>query len=396
MQAIKLKFTLVACLVAAAGLTAPVFAQDRLAVQSHSGLDTNGQPNASTATNRWSVLEQRLQPFLLSDNALTHYHAQKAHMWLTYAKNERSERSLSNAAQQAKAQAVQLIEQLEHTKDDAEQQQTISMTTPIIASSQVMRRDLWVNAEHLKHSKGFDCAPADIAQAEVMLVWAAAEHCELGWRHSRELFSAAERLIDQANYQASSCHGGTTLDLPTWNKASYPSLAQLNGKGCAGVVGTWPIVATHSAIRQPVVEPTNKSLITAQPESAALANVVHFAFNQATLSEASQQILTPIATVLRDHPDYSITLYGHTDARGSAAYNLNLGERRAQAVERFLMAQGVDSGRIATVAAGEKQLISDSILIQGYALSRRVALVYASADGEEIKTTSQATDLQPE
>ena len=155
-------------------------------------------------------------------------------------------------------------------------------------------------------------------------------------------------------------------------------------------------MATHSAIRQPAVEPTNKSLITAQPESAALANVVHFAFNQATLSEASQQIWTPIATVLRDHPDYSITLYGHTDARGSAAYNLNLGERRAQAVERFLMAQGVDSGRIATVAAGEKQLISDSILIQGYALSRRVALVYASADGEEIKTTSQTTDLQPE
>lgn len=396
MQAIKLKFTLVACLVAAAGLTAPVFAQDRLAVQSHSGLDTNGQPNASTATNRWSILEQRLQPFLLSDNALTHYHAQKAHMWLTYAKNERSERSLSNAAQQAKAQAVQLIEQLEHTKDDAEQQQTISMTTPIIASSQVMRRDLWVNAEHLKHSKGFDCAPADIAQAEVMLVWAAAEHCELGWRHSRELFSAAERLIDQANYQASSCHGGTALALPTWNQANYPSLEQLNGKGkgCSGVVGTWPIAAIATADAQTANSPA--LVVDKQTESEALPNVVHFAVDQATLSDASQQILTDIANVLLKNTDYSITLYGHTDARGSAAYNLNLGERRAQVVERFLMAQGVDSGRIATVAAGEKQLISDSILIQGYALSRRVALVYASADGEEIKTTSQTTDLQPE
>ena len=396
MQAIKLKFTLVACLVAAAGLTAPVFAQDRLAVQSHSGLDTNGQPNASTATNRWSVLEQRLQPFLLSDNALTHYHAQKAHMWLTYAKNERSERSLSNAAQQAKAQAVQLIEQLEHTKDDAEQQQTISMTTPIIASSQVMRRDLWVNAEHLKHSKGFDCAPADIAQAEVMLVWAAAEHCELGWRHSRELFSAAERLIDQANYQASSCHGGTALALPTWNQANYPSLEQLNGKGkgCSGVVGTWPIAAIATADAQTANSPA--LVVDKQTESEALPNVVHFAVDQATLSDASQQILTDIANVLLKNTDYSITLYGHTDARGSAAYNLALGQRRAQAVESFLMAHGVKSDRIATVAAGEKQVINDSMVIQGYALSRRVALVYASADGEEIKTTSQTTDLQPE
>lgn len=315
-------------------------------------------------------------------------------MWLTYANNEHSERSLSQAQLQAEAQALQLIEQLEQSKDRPEQQQTISTTTPIIASSQVMRRDLWVNAESLKQSAGFDCAATEVAQAEVMLVWAAAEYCELGWRHSRELFSTAERLIDQANYQASSCHGGTALALPTWSQANYPSLEQLNGKGCSGVVGTWPITALATADVQAVTSPSLG--VDEQAESEVLPNVVHFAVDQATLSDASQQILTDIANILLKNTDYSLTLYGHTDARGSAAYNLALGQRRAQAVESFLIAHGVKSDRIATVAAGEKQVINDSMVIQGYALSRRVALVYASPDGQEIQTTSQIGDLQPE
>lgn len=394
MQAIKLKFTLSACLVASAFLTAPAWAQDDVQTEIKSDASSN-MPTSDKNTRQ--ALEQRVQPFLLSDNALTQYHAQKAQMWLTYANDEHSERSLSHAAQQAQSQALQLIEQLEQSKDQPEQQQTISTTTPIIASSKVMRRDLWVNAESLKQSAGFDCAATEVAQAEVMLVWAAAEHCELGWRHSRELFSAAEHLIDQANYQVSSCHGGTALALPTWNKANYPSLAQLNGKGkgCSGVVGTWPIAAI-ATVNAKAITTSPSVVVDEQAESEALPNVVHFALDQATLSDASQQILTDIANVLLKNTDYSITLYGHTDARGSAAYNLALGQRRAQAVESFLMAHGVKSDRIATVAAGEKQVINDSMVIQGYALSRRVALVYASPDGEEINTTSQTKDLQPE
>ncbi len=400
MQAIKLNFLLAACVVAGTVLATPVFAQDTASLKAQNNVQIETQSDSSSKPtsdkNTRQALEQRVQPFLLSDNTLTQYHAQKAQMWLTYATHEHSERSLTHAEQQAEAQALQLIEQLEQSKDQPEQQQTISTTTPIIASSKVMRRDLWVNAESLKQNAGFDCAATKVAQAEVMLVWAAAEHCELGWRHSRELFSAAERLIDQANYQASSCHGGTALALPTWNQANYPSLAQLNGKGkgCSGVVGTWPIAAIATTDVQAVTSPS--VVVEKQAESEALPNVVHFALDQATLSDASQQILTDIANVLLKNTDYSITLYGHTDARGSAAYNLALGQRRAQAVESFLMAHGVKSDRIATVAAGEKQVINDIMVIQGYALSRRVALVYASPDGQEIQTTTQTKDLQPE
>ncbi|MFH4155320.1 OmpA family protein, partial [Acinetobacter baumannii] len=115
------------------------------------------------------------------------------------------------------------------------QAKQLSLTTPILSTSSVMRRDLWANTELLKQHAGFSCAQSQIAQAEVMLVWAAAEHCELGWRHSRELFLSAQRLIDQANSRAFSCSADVPQQLP---KISYPSLQELNGseQGCHGVV----------------------------------------------------------------------------------------------------------------------------------------------------------------
>ena len=382
MQAIKLKLALAACLVSGLAFSLPALSQP-VANQSDNPLEQNSV----------AALQQRVQPFLQSNNALTQYHAQKAQMWLTYAANQHSEGSSTAAEQQAQTQARQLIEQLE-------QQQPISSTTPVIQSSKVMRRDLWVNAELLKQQAGFDCAATEIAQAEVMLVWAAAEHCELGWRHSRELFAAAERLIDKANYQAANCHAMTqstaAQTLPAWSKANYPSLEQLNGpeKGCHGVVGPWPLVS--AATVAPAVATTSDMPAIEPVTQDVLPNVVHFALDQASLSPASTQVLSNIATMLVKNSTHSLTLYGYTDARGSQAYNLDLSQRRAKTVENFLIQQGVDASRIATVAAGEQQLIADPVAITGHALSRRVVLVYASPDGQEIKTTSQTSDLQPE
>lgn len=386
MQAIKLKLALAACVAGMMTCSLPAMSQPAM-------IQTAVQAGQSSMTEHsLPELQQRVQPFLQSTDTLTRYHAQKAQMWLTYAANQRSEGGLTAAEQQAQAQARQLIEQLE-------QQQPISSTTPVIQSSKVMRRDLWVNAELLKQQAGFDCAATEIAQAEVMLVWAAAEHCELGWRHSRELFAAAERLIDKANYQAANCHARTQATsarpLPAWNKANYPSLEQLNGpeKGCHGVVGPWPLVS--AAIATPAVSQSVNPV--AEPVTQdVLPNVVHFALDQASLSPASTQVLSNITTMLVKNSTYSLTLYGYTDARGSQAYNLDLSQRRAKTVENFLIQQGVDASRIATVAAGEQQLIADPVAITGHALSRRVVLVYASPDGQEIKTTSQTSDLQPE
>ena len=223
----------------------------------HQSMDQPATEDLSAA----SALVQRLQPYVQSDAVWTRYQAQKARMWLLYASTERNQRGITQAAAQAEAEAVKLLEQLESN-------QSISATTPIIASSKVLRRDLWVTAELLKQQPGFDCAADELAQAEVTLVWAAAEHCELGWRHSRELFASAERLVDSASYQAASCHAASQSVAATpLARVSYPSLAELNGnqKGCHGVVGQWPIIAGAN--------PAADSQDTTNPASPAAAIV---------------------------------------------------------------------------------------------------------------------------
>lgn len=342
----------------------------------------DGSQAVVTARTTIPELEQRLAPFLQSPDDVTLYHAKKAQMWLTYASHQKAEGGWTTAENQARAEAQKLIEQLE-------QKQTISTTTPVFSSSKVMRRDLWATLELLKQHEGFQCAPTEIAQAEVMLVWAAAEHCELGWQHSRELFAAAEQLVDSAHFKVLNCQGKTS---PPLQKISYPSFEELNGtqSGCHGVVGSWPILpAPQPSVPVVMTEPT-------PVVPTVIPNIVHFALDKSDLSLASQQTLNSIAQTLQDNPNYSVTLYGYTDTRASVAYNLGLSKRRATAVMSYLSDHGINPNRLSSVAVGKRQSIADSNKILGHALSRRVELVYVSADGQEIATVAQRDDLQLE
>ncbi|MFA9204634.1 MAG: hypothetical protein ACEQSD_11600 [Flavobacteriales bacterium] len=166
-------------------------------------------------------LSQRIAALLENPDPIQQYHAQKAQSWLDYANHQNSEGGLTQAYDSALEQAVQITTQLE-------QRQQPSMTTVVPPSSGVMRRDLWAIAELLKTHPAFATVQAKVAEAEVKLVWAAAEHCELGWRHSREHFAAAERDLYVARQQANQ-----QADAPQWRISMhrratlYPTPANL-------------------------------------------------------------------------------------------------------------------------------------------------------------------------
>lgn len=91
-------------------------------------------------------------------------------------------------------------------------------------------------------------------------------------------------------------------------------------------------------------------------ESALRFNVpVHFAFDQAELTADARQTLNRFASVIREHhPNYLVTVEGFTDPAGTAAYNLDLGMRRAEAVKAFLTAEaGLMADRVRAVSYGE-------------------------------------------
>lgn len=362
-------------------VVASVFGLNTMPSLANSVSNDHQEPRIGASTQ--PSLEQRLTPFLQSSDIWTVYHAQKAQMWFTYANHQKAEGGWTSAEDQAHAEALKLIEQLEQL----EQKPTISTVTPVLSSSKVMRRDLWATLELLKQHEGFRCAPTEIAQAEVMLVWAAAEHCELGWHHSRELFSSAERLVDTANYKVLNCQGKTAPALP---KVSYPSFEALNGtqSGCHGVVGQWPIL--------PLVKPIEPEINAVPMTPQAIPNIVHFALDKSDLSKPSQQTLKLVVQKLQDNPNYSVTLYGYTDTRASAQYNLALSKRRADAVMSYLTNHNINPNRLTSIAAGKRQTIADANKVLGHALSRRVELIYVSADGQEIATIAQRDDLQLE
>jgi len=82
---------------------------------------------------------------------------------------------------------------------------------------------------------------------------------------------------------------------------------------------------------------------------------VFFAFDSAELNEDAQKILENKAEWLRQNEDAKITIEGNCDERGTTAYNLALGERRAESAKKYLVALGINGDRIVTISYGEEK-----------------------------------------
>lgn len=103
-------------------------------------------------------------------------------------------------------------------------------------------------------------------------------------------------------------------------------------------------------------------------------NNVHFEFDKANLLPDSRQLLNKVAASLKDQPELRIEVAGHTDSKGSDEYNLNLSDRRAASVRKYLVSQGVAGENITSQGYGETQPVSENVTEEGRALNRRVEI----------------------
>ena len=101
-------------------------------------------------------------------------------------------------------------------------------------------------------------------------------------------------------------------------------------------------------------------------------NMVNFGFDSSDLTSAAKANLDKLAQVLKNNMDTNINIYGHTDSKGTDAYNLSLSERRAAAVKNYLVSQGVSSSRMFTMGVGEKEPVASNDTDAGRAENRRV------------------------
>ena len=106
---------------------------------------------------------------------------------------------------------------------------------------------------------------------------------------------------------------------------------------------------------------------------------VDFVFNSAQLTGPAQHTLDEVASALIAQPELDAEVQGHTDSVGSAAYNLKLSQRRADAVKTYLVSKGVNSANLTAHGFGKTHPIASNDTAEGRAQNRRVQFEVTNA-----------------
>jgi peptidoglycan-associated lipoprotein len=115
----------------------------------------------------------------------------------------------------------------------------------------------------------------------------------------------------------------------------------------------------------------------AGPNAGLLKNrVIYFDFDSSEIRSDYTAQITAHAHYLASNASIRVRIEGNTDERGSREYNIGLGERRAQAVRRALMLQGVAESQITTVSYGEERPAVTGHTEEAWSRNRRAEIVY--------------------
>ena len=116
---------------------------------------------------------------------------------------------------------------------------------------------------------------------------------------------------------------------------------------------------------------TSKSTAT----QAVLANaVVYFEYDRFNLTSKSIQALKGVSELMKRNSKITISIEGHADERGTREYNLALGQRRAESVGNYLVANGINRNRLITKSYGEERPLSLGSNDTAWSKNRRVEI----------------------
>ena len=99
---------------------------------------------------------------------------------------------------------------------------------------------------------------------------------------------------------------------------------------------------------------------------------VLFDVNRNTIKPAAAEILLRVANFLKKNQQYMVEIQGNTDSTGPLAWNMQLSEKRAEAVKEYLVTNGVAAGRLTTKGFGPNDPLAQNNTAEGRAKNRRV------------------------
>ncbi|HEY6103404.1 MAG TPA: OmpA family protein [bacterium] len=170
--------------------------------------------------------------------------------------------------------------------------------------------------------------------------------------------------------------GNNFVFLPTWSIVAGGGTITPAGLFTAGTepgVYTNTIRASSGAVAGYTTVTVTSSGAVTEASSTTMQELVHFAYDKSDLTDDSRAALDAKVKVFQLNPTMRILIVGHTDERGTGAYNLALGTRRAEAVRDYLVAQGVATSRIDLETRGETQPLASGDSEDAMAQNRRDA-----------------------
>lgn len=283
------------------------------------------------------------------------YALAKAQAWIAFAREEYAAEPLDSTADVALAEGRRLVLALERDSVPADMD-----STPVVMGTSRVHPELWSLADSIKLRNRYPVAADEVAAAEVALV-------------------RAGRL-------------GPAMDRPACRVAIHLDRAERLLHDAD--VRTREVIAVRPDTERPdtVVVATRPDTVTPTPparQPKLVAVDVHFALSRWSLGPSSRAVLDRVADVLARHPDRTIALEGHADPRGDPRFNLILSKRRALSVRDYLVAQGVDSARIALEYFGGARRATSERSRRAYALDRRVTLHLLTSDSTAVDVTDE-------
>ncbi len=112
-----------------------------------------------------------------------------------------------------------------------------------------------------------------------------------------------------------------------------------------------------------------------------VGKIIYFTTDSSQLTSDAQATLAKQAQWLRRYPQFTITVEGHADERGTREYNLALGARRANSVRNYLASRGVNSARMRTISYGRERPVALCADISCWSQNRRAVTVLNNRAG---------------
>lgn len=120
-----------------------------------------------------------------------------------------------------------------------------------------------------------------------------------------------------------------------------------------------------------------------------------FGFDRSDLNASAEGNLDKLVNVLKEYPDTDIEIQGHTDSKGTDAYNQGLSDRRAGAVASYLRNRGVSASRVSIKGYGETAPVASNDTEDGRAQNRRVNFLITANEKMKADAKKEAGDSNP-